>query len=468
MVLNEVQHGPERLAEMISLTRWPKVKQLREKLNGKAKAEPGFRFYLLYDKVYRKDCLEAAYAQCRSNGGAPGVDGQTFADIEAYRVERFLTELADELKEKRYKPQPVRRVLIPKEGQPGKFRPLGIPIIKDRVVQQAVKLLLEPIFEADFTDNAYGYRAGKSAHEAVLKVDANLRAGYTEVVDADLSKYFDTIPHDQLMPSVERRIADKKVLWLIRHWLKAPVHEVNERGKVVISGGQQTKAGTPQGGVISPLLANIYFRRFLVAWESWGWDKQFQSRIVNYADDFVILSRNRGRAALHAARQLVVRLGLTLNEEKTRMCQAGRDSFNFLGYTFEKLYTRGGRPYLGKRPSNKSVAKYREAIRQLTAADQTSKEARTVAEAVNRVTRGYWNYYSLGTSGRLRWELSRYAWERMRIWAKRKHAKPRKRKGVLRSQGSGLWAKVGAAQALLLEAWKIPRHPAERRMSCAV
>jgi len=443
---------------MISLTRWPKVKELREKLNGKAKAEPDYRFYLLYDKVYRKDFLEAAYAQCRKNGGAPGVDGKTFSDIEAYGAERYLAELAEELKARRYEPEAVRRVLIPKEGRPGQFRPLGIPTIKDRVVQQAVKLLLESIFEADFTENAYGYREGKSAHEALLDVNTSLQAGYTEVVDADLSKYFDTIPHDQLMRAVERRIADRKVLWLIRQWLKVSVHETNERGQVVVSGGRKTKAGTPQGGVISPLLANLYFRRFLVAWERWGWHEKYRTRIVNYADDFVILSRGRGREDLQAARQLVKRLGLTLNEEKTRLCQAGPDAFNFLGYTFETLYRMGGRPYLGFRPSDKSVAKHRETIRQLTAADQTSKEARTVAEAVNRVVRGYWNYYSLGSSKRLRWQMGRYLWERMRIWTLRKHARPRKRKGVTRSQGPALWAHVNASQALLVVPLAIPSH----------
>ena len=182
-----------------------------------------------------------------------------------------------------------------------------------------------------------------------------------------------------------------------------------------------------------------------MAWARWGWHAKYRTRIVNYADDFVVLSRNRGQAALDAARQLVARLGLTLNEEKTRLCHAGRDSFSFLGYTFERLYSFGGRPYLGKRPSDKSVAKFREAVRQLTAADQTSKEARTVAEAVNRVIRGYWNYYSLGTSSGLRWESNQYTWERMRIWARRKHAKPRKRVGAQRSRASGLWAKVRAA-----------------------
>lgn len=448
---------------MISLERWPALKRLREKLNGKAKTENRFRFYRLYDKVYRGDVLEAAYAQCRSNGGAPGVDRQTFEDIASYGKERFLAELADELKALKYEPQPVRRVLIPKEGQPGKFRPLGIPTIKDRVVQQSVKMLLEPIFEADLTDNAYGYRPGKSAHDAILDVDASLRSGHTEVVDADLSKYFDTIPHDELMQSVERRVADRKVLWLIRHWLKVPVHETNERGKVAISGGKKTKVGTPQGGVISPLLANIYFRRFLVAWEQFGYGKKFQSRIVNYADDFVILTRRKAREALDAAREIIGKIGLTLNEEKTRICTAGKDAFNFLGYTFEKLYSVGGKPYLGKRPSDKSVRKVREKIRELTASDQVSKEMETVTGAVNRVLRGYWNYYSLGSSSRLRWAINRYTWERMRKWTLRKHARPRKRAGGQRSRGASLWAKVKAAQQALLDVCKVPRHPAERR-----
>jgi len=241
------------------------------------------------------------------------------------------------------------------------------------------------------------------------------------------------------------------------------VHETNERGRVVISGGRKTTAGTPQGGVISPLLANIYFRRFLVAWEQFGWHEQFRTRIVNYADDFVILSRGRGREALAAARRLIAALGLTLNEEKTRLCRAGCDAFNFLGYTFERLYSVGGRPYLGKRPSDKSVKKFRERVRQLTAADQGAKEATTVAAAVNAVIRGYWNYYSLGTSSGLRWQLHQYAWERMRIWGRRKHARPRKRTGARRCRGSGLWGKVREAQALLLNPCKLPRHPAERR-----
>lgn len=458
MAYNAVEATAQgRLVGMINLERWPKVKELREKLNGKAKAEPEYRFYLLIDKVYRKDFLEAAYTQCRANDGAPGVDKKTFADIEAEGEERYLAELSEELKTGRYKPQPVRRVLIPKAGQPGQYRKLGIPTIKDRVVQQAVKLLLEPIFEADLTDNAYGYRANKSAHEAIQAVNEALRSGQVEVVDADLSKYFDTIPHAELMQSVERRIADKKVLWLIRSWLKAPVHETNKRGKVAISGGKKTKQGTPQGGVISPLLANIYFRRFLLAWRKWGLEKKYKSRIINYADDFVILTRGWARPAIDEARRILKAIGLTLNEEKTRVCQAWNESFNFLGYTFGRQHTQKGRMYLGKKPSKEGVAKYRETIRQLTATDQTSKDAKTVAESLNRVTRGYWNYYSLGTTAKLRSDLDKHLWERMRIWAKRKHAHPGKRKGCDKTRGKQLWAKVKAAQALLVYARNLPR-----------
>ena len=410
---------------MVSLNRWPKVAALREKLNGKAKAEPACRFHALYDKVYRPDFLAAAYAQVRANAGAPGVDGQTFADIAAYGEQRYLDELAAELKAERYAPQPVRRVLIPKANQPGKFRPLGIPTIKDRTVQQAVKLVLEPVFEADFTDNAYGYRAGRSANDAVRAVDQEI-IKRPDVVDADLSKYFDTIPHDQLMQSVQRRISDRRMLKLIQGWLKVPVHERNANGKVVISGGRKTKSGTPQGGVISPLLANIYFRRFLVAWQQRGLERKLDAKIVNYADDFVILTRKHAAEALQAAASILTRIGLTLNETKTRTVNVWKDNFSFLGYTFGQLYGRKGRPYLGAVPAQKNIARYMEQVHALTDRQHTSQTVEQTIGQVNQLTRGFWNYYAQGTCSQISRALDEYVFGRVVHWAKRKHARSRR------------------------------------------
>ena len=409
----------------MTLGRWPKVEELREKLNGKAKAEKTYRFYLLYDKVYRKDFLEAAYAKCRENDGAPGVDGERFEDIEAYGVERYLGELAQELKEKRYQPGPVRRVMIPKENQPGKFRPLGIPNIRDRIVQQAVVLLLSPIFEADFPEEMYGYREGRSAQDAVRKVQEGLRNRQRHVVDADLSKYFDRIPHEQLLRSVERRIADRQILWLIRAWLKVPVHETNAQGRVEVKGGAKSKEGTPQGGVISPLLANIYFRRLLVAWEQRGYGAKYGARIVNYADDFVILCRQDASGAQEAARRLVNGIGLALNEEKTRAVNAWETPFNFLGFTFGQQHRRGGKRYLGKHASVKNTTRYREKIRALTARDQTWKRPEEVVTRINQMTTGFWQYFRIGAGSKISNDLDKFVRQRVFLWAQRKYKRPR-------------------------------------------
>jgi RNA-directed DNA polymerase len=433
----------------MNLARWPKVVELREKLNGKAKAQPDYRFYTLFDKVCRMDVLEAAYAHVKANQGAPGVDGQTFEDIAAYGEERYLAELAEELKGKRYKPQAVRRVMIEKEGQPGKFRPLGIPVIRDRVVQQAVRLVIEPIFEADLPAQAYGYRANRSALDAVREVVTALRSRHTEVLDADLSKYFDTIPHAALMRSVERRIADRQILWLIRKWLKVPVHERNKRGKVVITGGKKTKVGTPQGGVISPLLANIYFRRFVLAWERCGLGQKLQSRIVNYADDFVILTRGQAKAAHEATQRLIRGLKLTLNESKTRVVNAWKTPFNFLGYRFGQQYTWRGQPYLGCRPADKNVARYRERIRQCTHRSETLKTPDAMLTALNASTRGFWNYYRLGEGSKICHKLDRYLWERVRHWAKRKFK--RSRRNARRTGQATRRRRIQAALKLLLK-----------------
>jgi RNA-directed DNA polymerase len=317
-----------------------KLRMLRRKLYQKAKAEPNYRFYLLYDKMWREDILLHAYELVRANKGAPGVDGQGFEQIESEGLEKWLGGIRNELHAKTYQPQAVRRVMIPKPG--GGERPLGIPTIRDRVVQTAAKLLLEPIFEADFDPNAYGYRPKRSAQDAIQKVDQLLRAGYTDVVDADLSKYFDTIPHSELMQCVARRIVDRDMLRLIKMWLKVPVEERDEDGQPRVSGGKKSTCGTPQGGVISPLLANLYLNRFLKYWRITGRSEAFQAQVVNYADDFVILSRGRAAEALNWTRSVMARIGLTLNEAKTSIKQARQERFDFWG-------TRSGRIAIGRR-----------------------------------------------------------------------------------------------------------------------
>ncbi|MGH7471168.1 MAG: group II intron reverse transcriptase/maturase, partial [Longimicrobiales bacterium] len=339
---------------------------LQLKLNDKAKREPAFRFYLLYDKVYRPDILQHAYALRRGKGGAPGVDGIAFEDIERAGVEDWLRTLGAELHEGRYKPQPVRRVLIPKAG--GGERPLGIPTIRDRVVQTAALLILEPIFEADFEANAYGYRPGRSAQQAVVEVLAALRSGESNVVDADLSKYFDTIPHHELMQSVARRISDGKMLHLIKMWLKAPVEEKDERGRTRHTGGRQSSRGTPQGGVISPLLANLYIHRLLRAWTKFRLPERLGARIINYADDLVIVCRTRaGAQAAHAwLKAIIERLGLQLNEQKTCIRDGHHESFDFLGYTFGPHWNRRtGGSYLDATPSRKAIARARCSLQRI-------------------------------------------------------------------------------------------------------
>jgi RNA-directed DNA polymerase len=291
--------------------------------------------------VYREDILLHAYLLAKANDGAPGVDGESFAGIESGKPQglvEWLNGLGKELHDKTYKPQPVRRVMIPKPG--GGERPLGIPATRDRVAQTAVKLMIEPIFEAELEPNAYGYRPNRSAQDAVRKVDELLHQGYTDIVDADLSKYFDTIPHSELMQCVARRIVDKHMLHLIKMWLKVPVEETDEKGRKRYTGGKDNDRGTPQGGVISPLLANLYMNRMLKGWRQTGRTEQFRAQIVSYADDFVILSRGKANEASGWARGTLGRLGLTLNEQKTSIRNARRERFDFPGYTSGRTTVR--------------------------------------------------------------------------------------------------------------------------------
>jgi RNA-directed DNA polymerase len=398
------------------------IRRLQRKLYLKAKAEPSFRFYLLYDKISREDILRHAYDLARANQGAPGVDGVSFAEIEAAGLGEWLGGLRKDVVAKTYRPEPVRRVMIPKPG--GGERPLGIPTIRDRVVQTAAKLVLEPIFEADLDPAAYGYRPGRSGADAIKEVHALLCRGYTDVVDADLTKYFDTIPHQDLMRSVVRRIVDRNVLRLIKLWLKAPVEESNDDGIRRLTGGKGSTCGTPQGGVISPLLANLYMNRFLKHWRATGRGEAYQARIVSYADDFVILSRKSAAEALAWTGRVMIRLGLALNEAKTAVRDARREAFDFLGYSFgPHRYRKDGHWYLGASPSKKSVLRLKAKVSDLLVPGNIGAWPEVRAR-LNRLLRGWANYFSHGTRMPAYRAVDNHVYERVRHFLVRRHNVP--------------------------------------------
>jgi len=406
----------------MSLQTPEKIRRLQRKLYRKAKAEPAFRFYLLYDKVCREDILLHGYCLARANRGAPGVDGQSFEAIEASGLEGWLSGLREELRAKTYRPQPVRRVMIPKPG--GGARPLGIPTIRDRVVQGAVKLVIEPIFEADLEPDAYGYRPGRSAAEAVKKVHGLLCRGHTDVVDADLSQYFETIPHRELMQSVARRIVDRQVLRLIKLWLKAPVEETDGNGQRRMTGGQRGRRGTPQGGVLSPLLANLYMNRFLKYWRITDQGRRLSAHVISYADDFVILSRGHAAEALAWTRQVMSGLGLTLNEAKTSVRDARTESFDFLGYSFgPRRYRKDGHWYLGASPSRNSVARLKSRVRDLLRRGNQQPWPE-VRDRLNSALRGWSAYFGYGTRMPAYRAVDNYVYERVRHFLVKRHKVP--------------------------------------------
>jgi RNA-directed DNA polymerase len=398
------------------------IRTLQRKLYLKAKAAPEFRFYLLYDKIHRADILRHAYDLVRSNKGAPGVDGVTCAAIEAAGLENWLSGIETDLRTKTYQPQPVRRVMIPKPG--GGERPLGIPTIRDRVVQTAAKLVLEPIFEADLDPSAYGYRPGRSGNDAVQAVHRLLCQGFTDVVDADLSKYFDTIPHDQLLACVASRIVDRHVLRLIKLWLKTPVEATGPDGRRRMSGGKHTTCGTPQGGVISPLLANRYMNRFLRHWRNQGRGQAFAAHVVNYADDFVILSRGHADEALAWTRQVMARLGLTVNEAKTTVRDARQERFDFLGYSFgPHTYRKDGHWYLGASPSSKSVQRLKARVGEILHPANVAPWP-AVRDRLNHLLRGWATYFGYGTRLMAYRAADNYVDEAVRGFLARRHKVP--------------------------------------------
>jgi RNA-directed DNA polymerase len=430
----------------MSLQPPPSVGKLQGVLRAKAKEAPNYRFYALYDKLYRADVLEWAYALCRMNKGAPGCDEETFLAIESYGVERWLGELAQELKDKTYRPQALRRVWIPKGD--GKMRPLGIPTIRDRVVQAAATLVMEPIFDEDLQPEQHAYRAGHSAHQAVCEVQGWLDRGYIEVVDADLSGYFDSIPHHELMQCVARRISDRHLLHLVKMWLEAPVEETDAKGRTERTTRNKDEGrGTPQGGVISPLLANLYMRRFLLGWKVKGYEESLKSKIVNYADDFVICCKpGFASTAMTVMRRMMERLRLTVNEKKTRICLLPDETFTFLGFTFgPQVSWKSGRTYIAPTPAKKKILGICDKISKETSGRTTFRDETEEVRQLNQILRGWGNYFRIGyVTGA--WQIvQQHGCRRLRWWLRRKHGR---RGGVQSYPDMKLYEKYGFAKLI--------------------
>ena len=398
------------------------VRRLQTVLHAKAKEEPDRRFHALIDKVWREDFLAEAWKRVRRNGGAAGVDGETFADIERYGVGRWLGELARELRDGTYTPKPVRQVLIPKK-QPGKFRPLGIPCIRDRVAQTSALLVLEPIFEADLQPEQYAYRPERSAHDAVKRVVRLLYGGHNEVVDCDLSNYFGEIPHAELLKSFARRISDGRMLKLIKAWLEMPVEEDDGKGgKRRTNRARKERKGTPQGAPISPLASNLYMRRFVLGWKALGFARRFRSEIVNYADDLCVVGKAPAADMLAAVERLMAGLKLPINERKTRCLRCPEDAFEFLGYRIGRIHRPTGKgSYTGTRPTKASVQGICRRISEMTARRHCWQSPEVVVERLNRTMTGWANYFSLGHVSPAYSAVNRHAVQRLRRWLCRKH-----------------------------------------------
>ena len=396
------------------------VQKLQNSLQAKAKAEPTYRFYSLWDKIYRPDVLQEAYCRCKSNAGAAGIDGETFEVIEAQGRAIWLEELREELRGGKYRPQALLRVWIPKSN--GEQRPLSIPTIRDRVVETAMLLVLNPIFEEDLLRNQYGFRPNISAKTAIYRTVWHIsQQGRREIVDADLSDYFSTIPHGQLMKCITRRIADGKILSLIKTWLVSPVVERTQKGYKRTTEARDRNRGTAQGSPISPLMANLYFRRFLLAWEKHGYQKKYTAFVVNYVDDLVICCKpGKGQAAMAAMKHLMTRLGLTVNETKTRLVKIPEGNITFLGYEIGRLYRKGGKPYIGSKPSRKAIKRAIGEIHDMTSKKWNCTSPESRIEQLNSFLRGWAGYFDQGAVMKTYKLVRSYTERRIRRWLMRR------------------------------------------------
>jgi len=439
----------------MSLTTPDKIRTLQRKLYAKAKQEPAYRFYALYDKISREDILSHAWRLVRANRGSPGVDGISFAAIEnGIGVETFLRDLARDLKEKSYRAQPVRRVMIPKAD--GSLRPLGIPTIRDRVAQMAVKLIIEPIFEADFCPHSYGFRPRRSAHDAVDDIANALWAGYTQVIDADLSKYFDSIPHAKLMAVVAERIVDGGILALIKQWLKAPVIGEDDNGvRKTVGGGKGNSKGTPQGGVISPLLSNCYLHILDRVWQRRHLRGKLQAHLVRYADDFVVLCRKDVAEPLKVVRHVLKRLDLSLNEAKTHVVDATQASFNFLGFSLRlNRGRRTGKPYPHVCPAEKSLKKIKARLTELTGRELTPIALERNVGNVNRSLTGWVNYFHYRNSNQALEKVKAHTEQRMRKHLMKRHKVKDRGIGEGRFPSADLYRRYGLYKVPTAAGWK--------------